>query len=323
MHLASLARGSVEHAPSGPRTRSAWACAQGPRAQPPGACPQRPSPSTGMGMPPSFPLMRTVWACPPASLAISRHGHGLNVSRTRPTWAFPQRPSPSASTVGMGLSQRLVNRHAAAVGIIRYGLLAIDETRLCLCVWQLAASTGPSQRLVKRQAAAVGNTRYNLLNIDEARLCLCVRQLAAGTGQSQRLVNRHAAGLSLALQVWHQQQRTTSNVGRLRLDPCVSSDVLTHIPSQSWDRHKLGLLEVGFLCWLPNAQVLSCTIGCLLPIARHVRAKPKGTLMYHVFLASSCDVVVHEKQLQPSDSVNIVGVGSSLPPICPNDACLE
>ncbi|MCE0481007.1 hypothetical protein HAX54_038362 [Datura stramonium] len=75
---------------------------------------------------------------------------------------------------GMSLSQRLVNRHAADVGITRCGLLAIDEARLCLCVWQLAAGTGLSQRLVNRHAAAVGITQCGLFAIDEVRLCLCV-----------------------------------------------------------------------------------------------------------------------------------------------------
>ncbi|MCD7470792.1 hypothetical protein HAX54_010911 [Datura stramonium] len=42
-----------------------------------------------------------------------------------------------------------------------------------------------------------------------------------------------------------------------RLDPCLSSDVVTRMPSQSWGRLKLGLLDVGFLCCLPNAQALS------------------------------------------------------------------
>ncbi|MCD9645500.1 hypothetical protein HAX54_034492 [Datura stramonium] len=73
----------------------------------------------------------------------------------------------------------------------------------------------------------------------------------------------------------------------VRLDPYLSSDVLTRMPSLSWDKRKLGLLEVDFRCCLPNSQELSCTIGFLLPLARRVWAKPKAALVSHVFLASS------------------------------------
>lgn len=58
---------------------------------------------------------------------------------------------------GMSISQRLVNRHAAVVGITRCGLLAIDEARLCLCVRRLAAGTGPTERLVNRHATVFGH----------------------------------------------------------------------------------------------------------------------------------------------------------------------
>ncbi|MCE3215501.1 hypothetical protein HAX54_002599, partial [Datura stramonium] len=87
----------------------------------------------------------------------------------------------------------------------------------------------------------------------------------------------------------------------VRLDPYLRSDVITQMSTQSWGRHKLGSLKVGFLCFLPNAQALLCPIGCLSPLARCVRVKPKAALLSHIFLASSCDVLVHEWQLGPSD----------------------
>lgn len=36
------------------------------------------------------------------------------------------------------------------------------------------------------------------------------------------------------------------------MDPCSSSDVLTHLPSMSWGKRNLGLIDVGFLCWIPK-----------------------------------------------------------------------
>lgn len=80
----------------------------------------------------------------------------------------------------------------------------------------------------------------------------------------------------------------------VRLDPCLSSDVLTRMPSQSWGMRNLGLLEIGFLCFIPNAQALLRTINCISPLARSVRGEPKAALMSHVLLASSGDVVVRE-----------------------------
>ncbi|MCE5166671.1 hypothetical protein HAX54_023831, partial [Datura stramonium] len=75
------------------------------------------------------------------------------------------------------------------------------------------------------------------------------------------------------------------------LDPFLSSVVLTRTPSQSWGRRKLGLLEFGFLCFLPNSLALLCIIDCLSLLARRVGAEQKDALVSHVFLASSCYVV--------------------------------
>ncbi|MCE3216813.1 hypothetical protein HAX54_008233, partial [Datura stramonium] len=87
----------------------------------------------------------------------------------------------------------------------------------------------------------------------------------------------------------HLYVRRVSGVWLVRLGwiPCLSSDVQTRMPSQLLGRPKLSLLEVGFLCCLTNAQALLCTIGCLSPLARRVRAKPKADLVSHVFLTSS------------------------------------
>ncbi|MCD9645501.1 hypothetical protein HAX54_034493 [Datura stramonium] len=80
-------------------------------------------------------------------------------------------------------------------------LLAIDETRLCLCVRRLTACTGLSQRLKlivgTGHAAAVGIIQSFLLDIDETCHYLCVRRFAAGAGLSQCLVNRHAAAIGI------------------------------------------------------------------------------------------------------------------------------
>ncbi|MCE3214687.1 hypothetical protein HAX54_053062 [Datura stramonium] len=45
----------------------------------------------------------------------------------------------------------------------QFGLLAIDEARRCLCVRRVDAGTGPSQRLVNRHAAALGCFRAKSL----------------------------------------------------------------------------------------------------------------------------------------------------------------
>lgn len=108
------------------------------------------------------------------------------------------------------------------------------------------------------------------------------------------------AGLASALQRPHGQQRTASIAGRwgrcwacidgafgrtarelcsaraVRLDPCSSSDVLTRLPSQSRGKRNAGLLEVGFLCCIPNAQALSSFIDRLSPLAFRARGESKG-----------------------------------------------
>ena len=84
------------------------------------------------------------------------------------------------------------------------------------------------------------------------------------------------AGLALSLRRRHRQQRlaciarrwgwcsacTDEATGRtahewcsacvVRLDPCLSSDVLTRMPSQSWSERRPGSLEVSFLCCIPK-----------------------------------------------------------------------
>ncbi|MCE3216259.1 hypothetical protein HAX54_005765, partial [Datura stramonium] len=112
-------------------------------------------------------------------------------------------------------------------------------------------------------------------------------------GSSTRHLMLRVLGLCLACAVgaFVRTAHEWYSACAVRLDPYMSSDVLTRMPSQSWGRQKLGLLEVGFLCCLPNSQALLCTIGCLSPLARLLRTKPKVALMSHIFLASSCDVV--------------------------------
>ncbi|MCE3052390.1 hypothetical protein HAX54_052470 [Datura stramonium] len=77
--------------------------------------------------------------------------------------------------------------------ITQCGLLPIDETWLCLCEQRLTVGTGLSQRLINIHAADVGFTQCGLLANDERRMFLCVRKLIAGMGPSQNLINRHAA----------------------------------------------------------------------------------------------------------------------------------
>ncbi|PHT97279.1 hypothetical protein BC332_33783 [Capsicum chinense] len=146
------------------------------------------------------------------------------------------------------------------------------------------------------------------------------------------------AGLASALQRTHGQQRTVSIVGRwgrcracidgafgrtarelcsaraVRLDPCSSSDVLTRLPSQSRGKRNVGLLEVGFLCCIPNAQALSIA---LRPSHFMRGANRKATLASHDSLASSCDVVVRERQSEFSDAADAAGMRPSSAPICP------
>ena len=120
------------------------------------------------------------------------------------------------------------------------------------------------------------------------------------------LCSPHRAGyrvkrdLLQALQRPHGQQRTASLAGRwgrcwaridgafgrtarelcsaraVRLDPCSSSDVLTRLPSQSRGKRNVGLLEVGFLCCIPNAQALSSFIDRPSPLAFRARGESKG-----------------------------------------------
>jgi len=79
-----------------------------------------------------------------------------------------------------------------------------------------------------------------------------------------------------------------------RLDPCLSSDVLARMPSQSCHKRKLGLFGVGFLCCIPNAKALSSAIGCLSPLAFDVRGEPKAVVVSQVVLALPCDGLVHD-----------------------------
>ncbi|MCE5167137.1 hypothetical protein HAX54_039290, partial [Datura stramonium] len=97
--------------------------------------------------------------------------------------------------------------------------------------------------------------------------------------------------LACAVGAFIRTTREWCSACAVRLDPCLRSDVLTRMPSQSWGRRKLGLHKICFLCFLPNTQALLCTIGFLSPLAHLVRAEPKAALVSHVFLASSCDIV--------------------------------
>lgn len=125
-------------------------------------------------------------------------------------------------------------------------------------------------------------------------------------------------GLALALQRWHWHQRMACIAGRwgwclacideafgrmthewcsacvVRLDPCLSSDVLTRMPSQSWRKRNSGLFEVGFLCFIPNAQALLRTISCLSPLAFCVSGEPKAAVVSHAFRALACDGLVRD-----------------------------
>lgn len=84
------------------------------------------------------------------------------------------------------------------------------------------------------------------------------------------------AGLALSLRRRHRQQRSACIAGRwgrcsarideatgrtarewcsacaVRLDPCLSSDVLTRMPSRSRSERRPGSLEDGFLCCIPE-----------------------------------------------------------------------
>ncbi|KAF3614744.1 hypothetical protein FXO37_35829 [Capsicum annuum] len=70
--------------------------------------------------------------------------------------------------------------------------------------------------------------------------------------------------------------RDLSSACAVRLSPCSSSDVLTRLPSQSRGKRNAGLLEVDFLCCIPNAQALSSFIDRLSPLAFRVRGESKG-----------------------------------------------
>ncbi|MCE3215664.1 hypothetical protein HAX54_003150 [Datura stramonium] len=182
-------------------------------------------------------------------------------------------------TAGTGLSQRLINIHVAIVGITRCGLLAIDEARLCLCVRHVAASTGLCQRLVNRYAATVGITWCNLLGmglsqclvnthaavVGSARAKILMCWVFVSTGTSFVLVTSASAArrmvLVFGIRAFVCAMHELCSACVVRLDPFLSSNVLTRMPSQSWGRRKLVLLEVGFLSCLLNAQELSCTIG--------------------------------------------------------------
>ncbi|KAK4368060.1 hypothetical protein RND71_011852 [Anisodus tanguticus] len=79
----------------------------------------------------------------------------------------------------------------------------------------------------------------------------------------------------------------------VRLDPCSSSDLLPHVPFQSWGERRLGSLKVNFMCCIPNAWALSRTNGCLSTLAFRARAEPEATLASHIFLASPCHGMVY------------------------------
>ncbi|MCE5167062.1 hypothetical protein HAX54_035461, partial [Datura stramonium] len=95
-----------------------------------------------------------------------------------------------------------------------------------------------------------------LLDIDEARLCLCVRRLAVGKGLSQCLVNRRTTIVvfdhAKSLMCWVFVSIGTffglaMSASAATLDPCLSSNVLTRMPSHSWGA-----------CSKPNQKPLLC-----------------------------------------------------------------
>lgn len=203
-----------------------------------------------------------------------------------------------------------------------------------------AARTGLSQRPVGRRRSVAGCARAGSLG-RLLRLSGLGRPPRAGRGFSC------LAGLALALRRWHGQQRAASDVVRwglcsaraaeacgrtarewcsacvVRLDPCSSSDVLARRPCQSRGERRLGLPGVGFLCCIPNAPALPRAISCLSPLALGARGEPQAAVASPVALASSCGGVVRGRQFGLSDSVDAVGMGSSLLPICPDECSLR
>ena len=204
-----------------------------------------------------------------------------------------------------------------------------------------AARTGLGQRPVGRRRSVAGCARAGSLG-GLLRL--------SGLGRPPRAGGRGfscLAGLALALRRWHGQQRAASDVARwglcsaraaeacgrtarewcsacaVRLDPCLSSDVLARRPCQSRGKRCLGLPGVGFLCCIPNAPALPRAISCLSPLALGARGEPEAAVASPVALASSCGGVVRGRQFGLSDSVDAVGMGSSLPPICPDECSLR
>lgn len=154
-------------------------------------------------------------------------------------------------------------------------------------MWQAlgVACTGQSRLLVWPRRAPMG--------VPE-QISRCDFFFSAAPGRLPCL-----AGLALSLRRRHRQQRlaciarrwgwcsacmdgATGRTARewcsacvVRLDPCLSSDVLTRMPSQSWSERKPGSLEDGFLCCIPKMR-RHCRVkfGRLSPLALRVRGEP-------------------------------------------------
>ncbi|MCD7448970.1 hypothetical protein HAX54_047795 [Datura stramonium] len=154
------------------------------------------------------------------------------------------------------LSERLVNRHAVGVGITRCGLLAINEARLCLCVWRLAAGTSPSHRLGNRHAAEVVITRCGLLAIDESQLCL------HGSKANVLSIDMRPRWALLGAAYWLSMRHDCACVCGDSLQARVKSQLLVNRHAAAVGITQCGLLAIDE-AWLIGSNARHLMLGVL------------------------------------------------------------